>query len=148
MKKKRAEKMAHVMIHQDVMDTCRPVFDKEADDGWLDPTSLKECLKAVSQDATDAELELVSKGRGEDHKSGISFNTFLLLAMQLTELRSHRMLREEDALAAFSTLVNVGKGAGGEDARKAAAGQLSANPEEVQPQRPNAFQPSNLPTPT
>lgn len=30
--------MTHVMIHQDVMDKCRPVFDKEADDGWLDPS--------------------------------------------------------------------------------------------------------------
>uniref|UniRef100_A0A6T8IID5 EF-hand domain-containing protein n=1 Tax=Hemiselmis andersenii TaxID=464988 RepID=A0A6T8IID5_HEMAN len=102
--------MTHVMIHQDVMDKCRPAFDKEADDGLLDPTSLQECLRDCGIESSPDEIELVIAPfqDKEDTKSkysgGVSFEMFVLLAMQLTELRSIRIARDEDSRAAFTTL--------------------------------------------
>mmetsp|Transcript_16538 Transcript_16538/g.41815 ORF Transcript_16538/g.41815 Transcript_16538/m.41815 type:complete len:353 (+) Transcript_16538:228-1286(+) len=104
--------MTHVMIHQDVMDKCRPAFDKEADDGLLDATSLHECLRDCGIESSPDEIELVIAPflDKEEHKSkhtpagGVSFESFVLLAMQLTELRSIRIARDEDSRAAFTTL--------------------------------------------
>eukprot|EP00284_Hemiselmis_tepida_P013598 CAMPEP_0174936386 /NCGR_PEP_ID=MMETSP1355-20121228/57215_1 /TAXON_ID=464990 /ORGANISM="Hemiselmis tepida, Strain CCMP443" /LENGTH=324 /DNA_ID=CAMNT_0016183161 /DNA_START=192 /DNA_END=1166 /DNA_ORIENTATION=+ len=98
------------MIHQDVMDKCRPAFDKEADDGLLDATSLQECLRECGIESSPDEIELViapfldKEDQKAKYSGGVTFEQFVLLAMQLTELRSIRIARDEDSRAAFTTL--------------------------------------------
>jgi Ca2+-binding EF-hand superfamily protein len=97
--------MANVIIQQETISSCRSAFAGHEDDGFLEFSSLKQALKEASSGSTDEELTFVFNTRGEENsKSGISFDNFVLMAMQLTELRQIRTVREDDARAAFVTL--------------------------------------------
>jgi hypothetical protein len=97
--------MANIIIQQDTISSCRSAFAGLEDDGYLEVGILKQALKDASPGSTDEELAFVVNARGEDNsKSGISFDNFVLMAMQLTELRQIRTVREDDARAAFVTL--------------------------------------------
>lgn len=96
--------MADVIIHQDIINKCKPVFDQHQDDGFLETSSLRHALTEIELGSTEDEMVCVIGGREEDHKNVIAYETFLLMAMQLTELKALRKAREDDSRAAFITL--------------------------------------------
>jgi Ca2+-binding EF-hand superfamily protein len=96
--------MASVIIRQDIISQCRAAFAGHEDDGLLELSSLKQALQDASIGSTEEEVTFIVDARGDDSKSGVSFDNFVLMAMQLQELRQKRAAREDDARAAFVTL--------------------------------------------